>query len=524
MVRSSKAFGRSRLDRRPRLEALEERIQMSGAAGAATAFPPPPPLPTSGVINGWVFKLVSQSNTPAPGAEAGTLTGGSIQPGRISDHAQVIFSQTVNNAAGAAAGEGLFITRYNPRTTASALQQPRLPITQIVRSGEKLIGGTVATAGTTGVSAVNAQGNASFAVALTPAAGSPTGVAGGVYQYIGNRNLISALAVTGDKLPGGSTFQTVNSHVGLTNSGQTYFSALVALPPNVPGSPAVTGLNGATEASGVYQVGGMKNLVKVAAPGDLAPDGAALDYAADPSINDVGSVAYIGHETNQPTTGLIDPTGNLTVNGVAINTKLLGGTLFFARPNFPASVIAKPGDHVKNLVTGGTDTLLYAADPVANNKGQVLFLGAIQGTNGGVGGSPSLGVYQFSPQSGLTRIVGPGDVLPNNEVFTTAKAGFGSIDLNDRGDVSFLANTNKGQGVYLDKAGVNYLVAHTGDVIPALGLGPITNFNQGNNRAGGPFINSDHQFVFSANTAQGDALFTATAYKTITYRANHKKK
>ena len=84
-----------------------------------------------------------------------------------------------------------------------------------------------------------------------------------------------------------------------------------------------------------------------------------------------------------------------------------------------------------------------------------------------------------------------------------------------RSYLRFLATTSTGQAIYLARGGKITLVAKTGDVIPALGLGSITSFAQPGH-TGGPIINADRQILFAAQMSSGsNSLFAATTYKSL---------
>jgi hypothetical protein len=478
----------SRLAKRPNLETLEVRLQLSTTATL------PAPLPVSGALNGWVFKLVSKNGQDAPGSPGVSLTGGFIQPGSVSDRAQVTFGQSTNSASSA---EGLFFSRLGPKNSAKFLAQPLAYSSPIVTQNQSLPGGTAKNV--IGSSPINNNGQVAFAVSLTPPASAPANPKpGGVYLYKPGQKVITGIAVPQDQLPNGATFEGPSGHVSLNNRGQIAFSAFARLTSN-------NGLGGTNQGTGVYVTAAGNQVNAIATPGSLAADGQPIDYASDPSISDKQSMAYVAHEVGTPT--YTDPTDS---------TRLLGGDVYTVRPGNNPAQIAHEGQTLTSQQGGGT--LLYGADPIANNKGQVLFVGAINTAS-------TLGVFQFSPNGGLKRIVGPGDTLPDNSKITTVVGGSGSIGYTDKGYIAFLADTSTGgQGVYVWRAGTIYKVAQTGDVIPGLGLGSITSFNQTGGHTSGPLLNSDSQVYFAAQTSNGDnALFVATSLRTINAKSATRK-
>ncbi|MDX2038197.1 MAG: hypothetical protein SFX72_16230 [Isosphaeraceae bacterium] len=468
---------RAKIARKPGLESLEGRIQLSTAT----------PFPTSGPLNGWLFKLVATKGQEVPdGAEGDAISGVTTQSGSISSRAQSSFAVSIEDAAGASEGEGLYVTRFGPRAGRRTLPQPSPPLRQVVRTGQAVPGGEIGT--TLGPSIVNNSGRVAFASTLTNAA--VPAKAGGVYVLQPRRGVLSGVAVPLDVLSNGSTFQGPNGSLSFNNRNQVAFTAYAT------SADGAVGFNGSTTGTGVFLANGLNRISTIAAPGTRLSDGTTIDYAADPSVTETKSIAFVGHVAGTP--ALVDP---------ADPTRLLGASIFYVRSGDSISPIARQGQVIPALQGGGT--ISFAADPIANNRDQVLF-------HASTSDATQVGVYQFSPNGGLVQIAGPGDTLPDGSVFVTAPLGAGTMGYNDRGEAAFVAQTSQGSAIYASRNGTLVLVAKEGDVIPGLGLGSITSFTQPGD-TGGPFINANHQVLFAAQTSiGGSALFSATSYRRIT--------
>src|SRR5262249_46733561 len=128
--------------------------------------------------------------------------------------------------------------------------------------------------------------------------------------------------------------------------------------------------------------------------------------------------------------------------------------------------IAHHGDPIP--ASGGGGLLDYAFATSINARGQVAFIGGVQGTMSPIGQDVQL-VFLYS-QGSLTAVASPGQLMPGGGHFVTASLeGGGQSDLNNSGDVLFNALLDNGEGLYLFSHGSLSLVARTGTEIPGVG-------------------------------------------------------
>jgi hypothetical protein len=215
----------------------------------------------------------------------------------------------------------------------------------------------------------------------------------------------------------------------------------------------------------------------VVSPGDPAPGGATFDLAEEPSINDDGDVAFVGHLAEEPCVPLGPQTDEINCAG--------NFSLYLKRgATGTIQSIAHQGDAVP-----GGGTYRRAGDPVINSRGQVAFTGdLIPGP-----AFTNFGVFLHS-QGTTVSIARPGDPMPGGGNVLRA-GGPARLDLNNAGAVSFFARLNTGDnGLYVWSHGVVRLVARTGTVIPGAGT-IVTLF-----RIGGP-INERGQLLFTAQVS-----------------------
>ena len=131
--------------------------------------------------------------------------------------------------------------------------------------------------------------------------------------------------------------------------------------------------------------------------------------------------------------------------------------------------IAHHGDPIPASAGGGVFD--YAFGPIVNDRGQVAFVGAVQGTTSPIGQDVQL-VFLYS-QGSLTAVASPGQLMPGGGRFVTASFAAGQADLNNGGTVVFNALLDNGEeGLYVFSHGSLSLVAKTGTVIPAQGKLP----------------------------------------------------
>jgi hypothetical protein len=426
---------------------------------------------------GYSFAPVALLGDPAPGPEGGTFTF-DFEPGGLNNKGQVVFTADLDEGA-AGGGEGVFLGGKGG-------------LSQIIRFGESAPGGgTFGGFGSFSPDTINDSGDAAFGFGLDPFT-SPLGANAGVYRYDHGSGKVTAVVVPGvTPVPGapGQTFAGAFFAPSLNNRGDLAFAALV---------PATVGFE-APLGQGVYLASPKGTISKIVSPGDTVASIGTFDQANQPSINSKGGVAFAGHLTTDPAT---IPEGS--TSGVYI--KQAGG---------PIISIAHHGD---SLPIPGGGVLDYAYSPVINNRGQVAFVGAVQGTTGPIPGVADVQVVFLYSGGSLTAVATPGQTMPGGGHFVSTSEIGNQVDLNNAGDVAFNAIldttthvANGDQGLYVFSHGSLRLVARSGTVIPGVGeIDALDSTGAGEPRSG-DLINDHGEVAFAAGlVGGGGALLIAT--------------
>ena len=312
---------------------------------------------------------------------------------------------------------------------------------------------------------------------------------GGNGLFLGKASGTSLITHIGDPLPGGGVAANLNFG-SLNNNDQM---AILA--------------GGSTITSQIV-VGSASGLTHIATTGDTSPDGGTFFAFGEPSINNMGQVAFPGFTSgtsqsgaflaangqitelfNQndpaPGGGTLGSPAALSLNDrgqVAFTSQPpTGQTLFlFSQGSF--TLIAANGQPAPG---GGTFNLLSGSNggPFINRRGDVVFSSfATSGT----------AVYLFS-QGHVSRVAGPGDAMPGGGTLTAAS----QPTINDAGQVAFAGQFVADFAVFLRVGATTARVAGKGDTAP--GGGKLTT-------ASAPKINAQGQIAFSGGLTTGDSV------------------
>lgn len=201
-------------------------------------------------------------------------------------------------------------------------------------------------------------------------------------------------------------------------------------------------------------------------PGDPAPGGTIFDFAQNPWINNGGDIAFGAHLAGETCIDSGDPQSVFVQCAESVYVKRA------------ATGVIESVAHEGDPAPGG-GTFDYAFGPVLNSRGDIAFVGDLTP-------SPNLGVdLGIFLRAGATTIAvaRPGDLMPGGGHLLTVPFFFGSYDVNNPGDVSFLGaldtdvNGDKlpDTGLFVWSHGALRLVARTGTVIP--GVGTVAHLN-----------------------------------------------
>jgi hypothetical protein len=265
----------------------------------------------------------------------------------------------------------------------------------------------------------------------------------GLYFARGGR--ITPILVVGQAAPTGGVFTDV-ANPTLNNED------LVAFVGRTTG-PGQEGIFTSTEGG----------IVPVVMAGQAAPDGGAYQFFLDgsPALNDRGQIAFVASTTERETQAIYAFVGNRPVPlvttddespvggpftefgsvvlsdegtivfiGRTTQSAVRGGLYITGRAQF--ILLARQGQDV-----GGTPLGAFA-NAVMNNKEQVVF--QVQTPD------PVSRVIYLATRAGVRQIVKAGDAAPGGGRFTA----FSTPDLNDDGQLAFVAETNDGRhGIYM---------------------------------------------------------------------------
>jgi hypothetical protein len=441
---------------------------------------------------GYVFTPLAFLGDPAPG---GGVFLESFESNVVNNRGDVLFGS--NLVPGEFPKAGLFLQRLGE-------------ITEIARAGQPAPGGGVFDFGFLSPTTLNDKGDVGFPWLLEPfcfpnPSGPPNdcptiGVNTGVYRFSHNTQLLTPVMIPEvTAVPGGGVFKGAQFGVSLNNRGGLVFGGIIETEQGIHlVDEDYIGLGG-----GLFKASKTGQISSVVEPGDPAPADTVFDWAAFPSINDRGDVAFMGHVAGEacsadfPQAFLIGCLGSIYVRDAATGN---------------IRSIAHAGDDAP-----GGGVYRAASGPIINAHGDIAFLGDLI--------SPAaFGVYLHSGGETIA-VARPGDPMPGGgRLVTAGDTGLWQLDVNNAGDVVFNAalDTRNADGVqdtglYVWSHGSLSVVARTGTVIPGVGMiarlgtiiptvdGPNVEPNSGAN-------NNDHgQVVFGATlTDERGVLLVAT--------------
>jgi hypothetical protein len=445
-------------------------------------------LPAAGPA--YRFVRVATLETAAPGGGKYTFLFESYGVNKFND---LLFVTNVSTG-----GQGIFLRRLGK-------------ITQLVRAGQPAPGGGTLGAEDLLRASLNDAGDAAFSWMLEPSFTTPGGVNCGLYRYSNKDKETSAVVVPEvTDAPGGGKFAGVYHSTGLNNNGDIVFPGIVHgadINPNT--APGFAGLG-----TGVFRADKQNQLFRVVQPGDSAPGGKIFDWAANPTINDKGDIAFGAHVQGEECIGGEDQAAAIFC-AESVYLRGAGGTI---------RSIAHQGDTAPG---GGTFRLAFGA--VINNRREIVFMGDLTPPPAAF---QVYGVFLFT--GGAVRVVArPGDTMPGGGTMITASTFNANYDLNNRGDVSFVIRLNEDKdgdglndtGLYTltrsqavsEEAdgprvkGTLKLVARSGTFIPSvgtiayLGLAPFFPETQVP-FAGGGIMNDSGRLLFFATTTDGKGV------------------
>jgi hypothetical protein len=355
-------------------------------------------------------------------------------------------------------GEGVFIEHEDR-------------ISPIARSGDPAPGGGTFGPFFLGRTPINAAGEVTFVYVLQETQPSPGGRNSGLYRFSPDRRVVMPVVVPDHTpAPGGGVFAGVFFDPSLNNEGEIAFAGLVPGAQIHSGPP---GIDGSDLGLGVFRADEDGHITNVVSPGDGAPGSATFDLALEPSINDEGDVAFVGHLASESCVPLAPQTEEINCGNHSSYVKRT------------ATGEIRSIAHQGEAAPGG-GTYRRVGDPLINNRGQIVFTGDL------IPGPAFSNFAVFLQSNGATvPIARPGDPMPGGGNVLRA-GGPDRLALNNAGDVSFFARLNTGDnGLYVWSHGVVRLVARTGTVIP--GAGTIVALF----RVGGP-INERGQLLLTA--------------------------
>jgi len=368
--------------------------------------------------------------------------------------------------------------------------------------------------------------------------------------FLAHHGTLSQVVRFGESAPGGGMFTDVEfGDIGLNDAGQVAFGFTL------------------TNSAGVYRWSDVdQTLSPILIPNvTLAPGDAGLfgGSSGSPSINNRGTVAFLGDVTNPPPTTfkfkpyrtgvfVADKAGNISTvvrpgdpapgGGTFMSAgKMFAGIFGFlfvgvgvnAHINdagdvaFPGQVSTAPNKFtafVRRFATGAIEALPmppgvatgFVATITINNRGDVAF-----------GGAQNLEGYVFSSLVGAVYLSSGGttisvaalhDAAPGGGLFTTFRP---QLRLNNRGDLAFAAETDthdQAMYVYSSATGTLRRIGGIGTAIP--GAGVIVDLNQFGRLAGYTAFNDHGQIALVANVTDGTTIRRALLLATPSNGAN----
>jgi hypothetical protein len=373
----------------------------------------------------------------------------SFEPGGLNARGDASFTSGVSdrcssNACVELGGQAVFAAQHRGmtqvvRTTQAAPGNP---------NPARLGGGVV------GASALNDRGDLAFGFSHNPAPSVPYARNAGVYRYDWQSDTTNAVVVPfvtaargcGAE-PAGRCVLAGGWKAAINNRGDVAFAGVLMTP--VPG----------LGDEGIFVAERSGQVTTVVAAGSRAPTGdQVFDYAASPSINDAGDVAFDGHLT-----------GDLWYCLSNVGRCLSSVYRWRATTEHP-ELIARQGAPAPD---GGT--FRYAVEPVLNNRGEILFSANLSAS----GNHSDLGLFLFS-RGMIIPVVRPGEEMPGGGRLLTTSLSIASgpvYSLSDDGVVAFNATLDTDEdedgvfdtGVYVWERGRIRLIARSGTVMPGVG-------------------------------------------------------
>jgi hypothetical protein len=418
----------------------------------------------------------------------------------INNRGDVLFGSNV--APGVFPPAGLFLLRKGE-------------ITEIARAGQAAPGGGVFDFGFLSPTTLNGKGDVGFPWLLEPfcfpnPSGPPNecptiGVSVGVYYFSQSTQMVTPVMIPEvtdvPEASGGGVFKGAQFGVSLNNRGELVFGGIVQTEQGIhlPDEDYI-GLGG-----GLFKASKTGQIASVVGPGDPAPGDKVFDWAAFPSLNDRGDVAFMAHVAGEtcrtddlplPQAFLIGCRGSVYVKDAATGT---------------IRSIAHTGDDAP-----GGGVYREASFPIINARGDIAFLGELASP-------PAIGVYLHAGGQTIP-VARPDDDMPGGagKFLTAGNTGGWQLDVNKAGDVVFNAlldtaslRNDEGEpipdtGLYVWSHGLLRLVARTGTVIPGVGaiahLGtnvPTVQEHPGSVPNSGANNNDRGQIVFGATLTDG---------------------
>jgi len=237
--------------------------------------------------------------------------------------------------------------------------------------------------------------------------GSLTGTSGGGSDdtgiFLGDSTSLHQIVREGDPAPDANDiFSNVLSDLTLNNAGQIAFRSFL------------------TSGSGIFRADGT-SLVQMARNGQPAPDAnGTIGGFSDPSLNNVGQVAFSGGLTGT-SGGSSDDTGIFLGDGTSLVQVVRAGQ---SAPD----------------TNGSFETFDTFGIPALNDSGQVAFFGDLTGSSGG--NIDNSGIF-LGDGTSLVRVAREGDPAPDGNGFLNGTFRiFYDPALNDAGQAAFLASLN----------------------------------------------------------------------------------
>lgn len=361
-----------------------------------------------------------------------------FEPGAINNHGDVVYGTDLGTNSDPATwsstnfGEGVFLRR--------AGQVSEL---DLGHSTGNAPGGGMFDVLLQGQSALNDEGDAAFAFALSPF-GDPVKLVdfylgfinSGVYRYSHTTGSVSAIVVPFvTPSPAGGTFPGVGFNTSLNSLGDLVFAGIVG------------------DKLGIFKADTQGSIASVVRPGDLMPGNTTFETGGNsgPWINKGGDVAFTAQLAGE----------------------IVGRSSIYVKQAGTGKII--PIAHGGDPAPGG-GTFRGAFSPVLNDFGDVAFQGDLSPGNP-TGAFEQLGVYLYS-NGATTAVARPGDVMPGGGHFVTASFFVADeVHVNNGREVVFSAlldtdNDNDGNpdtGLFVWWNGSVQVVARTGIVIPGIG-------------------------------------------------------